>query len=164
MTAQTATAIIGLGANLGDRAQTLRLACDELRAAAGVTDVACSSMLETDPIGGPEQPNYLNAVARLRTTLTPPQLLALCLAIEANHGRQRTVRWGARTLDLDLINYRPDQGPDAICDLPGLTLPHPRAAERAFVLGPWAELEPDALLVTPSGVRAIAQLLVQVAS
>lgn len=107
--------------------------------------VAESAVYETAPVGGPEQPDYLNMVVAVETHLTPDELLARCLAIEAAHGRERRERWGARTLDLDLLWYE-----GAVRQTESLTLPHPRMAERAFVLVPLAEVAPGLRLGTSS--------------
>jgi 2-amino-4-hydroxy-6-hydroxymethyldihydropteridine diphosphokinase len=113
-----------------------------------------SPVVETAPVGGVPQPEYLNAVAELETGLSPWELLDVCQAVEAAHGRTREVRWGARTLDVDVIAF------DAVrATAPGLELPHPRARERAFVLAPWALLDPGAVLPTPAGDRSVAELL-----
>lgn len=159
-----ATAIVALGANLGERHQTLAAACQAIRQADGIRRVVCSSVIETEPVGGPAQPRYLNAVAQVDTTLSPRELLALCLRIESEHGRERTVRWGPRTLDLDLITYRVPGSTDLATQTPELTLPHPRAAERDFVLRPWLELEPDATLAVAGANRRVADLLAQALS
>ncbi|CCI54153.1 2-amino-4-hydroxy-6-hydroxymethyldihydropteridine diphosphokinase [Nostocoides jenkinsii] len=137
--------VIALGSNLGDRAATLASAIRELRDLPGVTVDAVSPAVETDPIGGPEQADYLNAVLVGRTALTAPQLLSELHRIEAHHGRIRTVRWGERTLDLDLIQYGEPAGPDELrSDDLALQVPHPRAAERAFVVLPWLAADPTA--------------------
>jgi 2-amino-4-hydroxy-6-hydroxymethyldihydropteridine diphosphokinase len=114
-------------------------------------------VVETDPVGGPDQPEYLNAVVAIRSTLTPHALLAACLAVERLHGRERRVRWAARTLDVDVVAYGGLE-----LDGPDLVLPHPRAATRAFVLVPWAALDPAAELPAPGGAagsRRVADLL-----
>ena len=133
--------VLALGANLGDREATLQSAVDALAATPGPRVLAASPVVETAPVGGPEQPDYLNAVLTCRTTLGPGELLSACLAIENEHGRVRETHWGARTLDIDVITYGELElsGPD-------LELPHPRAAARAFVLLPWSLLDPDARL------------------
>ena len=130
---------LAVGANLGDRAQTLRAAVAEIGAAHGVALVAVSPVYETDPVGGPaDQPPYLNAVLVADSTLDPAALLALARSVEDAHGRVRVERWGARTLDVDVLAV------DALTsDDPVLTLPHPRAHERAYVLAPWADVDPD---------------------
>jgi 2-amino-4-hydroxy-6-hydroxymethyldihydropteridine diphosphokinase len=129
-------AYVGFGANLGDPAATLRAAAAELGHRVG-TVAAGSRIYRSRPIGRTDQPEFLNAVARLETTLTAERLLDELLAVEAEFGRVRDVRWGPRTLDLDLIWYEGERREDA-----RLTLPHPRAHEREFVLRPLAELDP----------------------
>ncbi len=123
-----------------------------------------SDVVETDPVGGPEQPPYLNAVAVGRATLAPADLLAALHAIEAEHGRTREIRWGARTLDLDLDPVRrPRQlAAKSSATTRALLLPHPRAHERAFVLVPWADADPRATLrvgAGDGGIRPVVDLL-----
>lgn len=131
--------LIGLGANLGDRADRLRAALDRLAARPGIESLAVSRFAETLPVGGPEdQPPYLNAAATLRTGLPPESLLAALQDIEAELGRVRSERWGARTLDLDLLLYG-----DGMWHSPTLTVPHPRLCCRRFVLEPAAEIAAD---------------------
>ncbi|HVE99680.1 MAG TPA: 2-amino-4-hydroxy-6-hydroxymethyldihydropteridine diphosphokinase [Mycobacteriales bacterium] len=132
-------AAVGLGANLGDRLAALQRAVDELADSGRV--VAVSAVYETAPVGGPAQPDFLNAVVVVETSLPADQLLGRCQRIEHTAGRVRGERWGPRVLDLDLIAYD-----DAVSVDPLLTLPHPRAAERAFVLVPWLDADPDATL------------------
>ncbi|MEN9325315.1 MAG: hypothetical protein RL414_1069 [Actinomycetota bacterium] len=129
--------VIALGSNLGDRRENLNTAITALQPF--VHHMAVSSFHETDPVGGPEQPDYLNAVLVGETHLNPEELLQVMQEIENQAGRTREIRWGARTLDLDLI-----VAGDVIQEDPFLTLPHPRAHERGFVLQPWVEIEPDA--------------------
>jgi len=138
-------AYIGLGSNLGDREETLR---DALARLAELGEVRVSSFRETDPVGVTDQPKFVNAVAELSTQLAPRDLLDALLAIERELGRDRSreQRWGPRTLDLDLLLY----GGEMI-DEPGLTVPHPRLADRRFVLEPLHELVPG--LVLPDGTR-----------
>ncbi len=133
---------VGLGSNLGDRAAALRSALRALDATPTTRVAACSTFHETEPVGGPpNQPAYLNAVARLETDLSPQALLARMQVIERAHGRVRTVRHGPRTLDLDLLLFD-----DLVIDEPGLIVPHARMWGREFVLAPLAELcEIDAL-------------------
>jgi 2-amino-4-hydroxy-6-hydroxymethyldihydropteridine diphosphokinase len=127
---------VGFGANLGDPAATLQAAARALgRRAGSVT--AGSRIYRSRPIGLTDQPDFLNAVARLETTLQAERLLEELLALEAEFGRVRDVRFGPRTLDLDLIWYESEER-----DEPNLTLPHPRAHEREFVLRPLSELDP----------------------
>ncbi len=151
-TAGTLPVVLALGANLGDPLSTLTAAVDALSRADGLTLVAVSPLARTEPVGGPDQPAYLNAVVLARTTLTPQSVLALAHEVEAAAGRERSVRWGPRTLDVDLVQYgeRPDT---AHSDDPELTLPHPRAHERAFVLWPWAQADPHAVLVLGDGTE-----------
>lgn len=136
-------AVVALGANLGARADTLAAAVSALRRLPLTTDVRVSTPIETVAVtlSGEDDsaPRYLNAVALLRTRLAPTTLLRELHRIEAEHGRVRRERWGDRTLDLDLIAYD-----DARIDDESLTVPHPRAHEREFVLGPWLEIDPDA--------------------
>jgi 2-amino-4-hydroxy-6-hydroxymethyldihydropteridine diphosphokinase len=144
---------IGLGSNLGDRRGTLETAIRALREVPGVIVQRVSSFLETEPVGGPAgQGMYLNAAAALETTLDPFELLRVLQQIEAQLGRVRTIRWGARSLDLDLLLFE-----DSIIDTPELSVPHPRLASRRFVLEPLAELAPRA--VEPVSKRTIAELL-----
>lgn len=136
-------AVVAFGANLGDRAATIEAAAEELAAADGVELVAIAPAIETPalrPHGvDHDAPAYLNTVALVRTTLAPRALLAVLNAIEDAHGRERLERWGDRTLDLDLVAYGELRQDD-----PELTLPHPRAHERDFVLRPWLAVDPDA--------------------
>ncbi len=131
-------AYVGLGSNLGDRRATLEGAVAELGLTPGVRVLRVSSFHETDPVGGPPQPRYVNAVAEVETSLGPRALLDRLRAVEARFGRERGARWGPRTLDLDLLLHGED-----VIDEPGLAVPHPRMAERAFVLAPLRELVPD---------------------
>ncbi len=134
-------AVISLGANIGDPKANLDLAVALLREATEV--IAVSSYSQTKPVGGPEQPDYLNAVAILESELPAKELLALLNGIETAMGRTREIYWGPRVIDLDLIQY----GGLLVHD-EKLTLPHPRAHERRFVLAPWFEIEPEAVLLT----------------
>lgn len=128
---------LGLGANLGNRHGALQSGIDVFARDPAVELVAVSSVYATDPIGGPEQPEFLNAVLLIETMMAPSEVLALAHLAEAELARVRDVRWGPRTLDVDIINYGSEQRDD-----PALTLPHPRAVERAFVLIPLAEVAP----------------------
>jgi 2-amino-4-hydroxy-6-hydroxymethyldihydropteridine diphosphokinase len=138
-------AYIGLGTNLGDRQLNLRRALERLEE---LGPVRASSFRETDPLGVTDQPKFLNAAAELATELAPRELLERLLAIERDLGRERAgeARWGPRIIDLDLLAY----GNEAI-DEPGLTVPHPRLADRRFVLEPLYELNED--LTLPDGRR-----------
>ena len=145
-------AYVGLGGNIGDRRAHLEQALDLLTREPGIEIVAVSSIRETDPVGYVEQPRFLNAVAALETELAPRELLERLLAVERVLGRERAgPRFGPRTIDLDLLLYGGE-----VVEEPGLTVPHPRLAERRFVLEPLAELAPD--LVLPDG-RRIGELL-----
>jgi 2-amino-4-hydroxy-6-hydroxymethyldihydropteridine diphosphokinase len=139
-------AFIGLGSNLGDPRAYLRTAVDQLRTAGDV--VAVSPLYETEPVGGPPgQQNYLNIVVELRTADSPRALLERCQALEASAHRERTERWGSRTLDADVLWVEGE-----LVDDPDLTVPHARMWERRFVLAPLADLAPD--LVTSAQLAA----------
>jgi 2-amino-4-hydroxy-6-hydroxymethyldihydropteridine diphosphokinase len=152
----TRRAYVGIGSNLGDRMQHLQQAVDDLAAADGVDVAAVSPVYETAPVGGPAQPDYLNAVVAVDTDRTPRALLELARAIEAHGERIRTVRWGPRTIDVDVLLVG-----DERVDEPDLVVPHPRMTERAFVVVPLADLDPgwrtripaDAASVRPTGLR-----------
>jgi 2-amino-4-hydroxy-6-hydroxymethyldihydropteridine diphosphokinase len=146
-------AYIGLGANLGDRAGTIRKAVELLGAEPGIDVVAVSTLRETDPVGYLDQPAFLNGVAVLDTELSPRELLERLLAAELALGRVRGdgPRFGPRAIDLDLLLYG-----EEVVDEPGLTVPHPRLAERRFALEPLHELDPG--LSLPDG-RAVRDLL-----
>jgi dihydroneopterin aldolase / 2-amino-4-hydroxy-6-hydroxymethyldihydropteridine diphosphokinase len=155
--------VVALGANLGDARQTLESAVCAVGALPGMRVRAVSSLVETDPVGGPEQPAYLNAVLIGDTRLDPPELLRRLHEIEADHGRTREVRWGARTLDLDLIQVgRAGRASEVRADDAELTLPHPRAHERGFVLVPWAQVDPTATVRVGDQVRRVAELTAEV--
>lgn len=147
-------AILSLGSNLGSRADTLRSAIAELDAADGIEVVAVSSLVETPAVKphgvDTTAPAYLNLVAAIDTTLQPVELLAVTSRIELDHGRVREIVWGDRTLDIDIVSFG-----DLELSSEALVLPHPRAAERAFVLVPWLEIEPAATL---PGIGPIDQL------
>lgn len=129
---------VGLGANLGDREATIRRAVELLSDEDGIEVLAVSTLRETDPVGVEDQPRFLNGAAELETTLRPDALLEVLLGIERVLGRVRDgVRFGPRTIDLDLLLYD-----DETVDEPGLTVPHPRLHERSFALEPLAELAP----------------------
>jgi 2-amino-4-hydroxy-6-hydroxymethyldihydropteridine diphosphokinase len=129
---------LGLGSNLGERLRYLQGAVDALVAAAGVTVVAVSRVYETDPVGGPEQGRYLNAVVGLDTALTPRELLTLAQRLETEARRVRADRWGPRTLDVDVLLVG-----DAVNSEPDLVVPHPRVWERGFVLAPLHDVAPE---------------------
>lgn len=134
--------MLGLGANLGDAIAALQGAVDALVSTAGITVNCSSAVFATEPVGGPQQPTYVNAVVLIQTTLTPMQLLQRVNAIEEQWHRTREVRWGPRTLDIDIIVFD-----SLVSSDPRLTLPHPRASERGFVLVPWLDADPDAELL-----------------
>ncbi|MCX5579065.1 2-amino-4-hydroxy-6-hydroxymethyldihydropteridine diphosphokinase [Kaistia terrae] len=134
-------AYLGLGSNLGDREAMLRAAIAALDATPGVRVTAISSLYETPPWGPVPQGPYLNACVGIATSLSARKVLELSLAIERDHGRERAIRWGPRTLDIDVLLY----GDEAI-DEEGLIVPHPRMAERAFVLVPLAEIAPELMI------------------
>jgi 2-amino-4-hydroxy-6-hydroxymethyldihydropteridine diphosphokinase len=155
-----APVVLALGSNLGDRAATIRSAVNALDAVAGISVHATSDLVESAAVKlsgvDADAPRYLNAVALASTTLDPYALLDAVNRIEADYGRVRTERWGDRTLDIDIIDYDGRQLNDE-----RLTLPHPRAGERAFVLVPWAQVDPDARL---AGRGPVAELAVAVAA
>ena len=128
---------IALGSNLGNPLETLQQAVETLKETEGIEDLAISSWFSTKPVG-PPQPDYVNGCITCRTNLEPEVLLQELLSIENQFGRERNERWGARTLDLDLILYGVRQ-----INMPHLEVPHPRMAERAFVLVPLAEIAAD---------------------
>jgi 2-amino-4-hydroxy-6-hydroxymethyldihydropteridine diphosphokinase len=149
-------AYLAIGANLGDRAAALQGAVDGL-AAGGLDVVAVSPVYETTPVGGPPQPDYLNAVVAVETAVSPRELLELAQRVEAAAGRVRLERWGPRTLDVDVLLVG-----ELTVDEPDLVVPHPRMAERAFVLVPLADLDSrwraaaDALGVREAEIRSVA--------
>jgi 2-amino-4-hydroxy-6-hydroxymethyldihydropteridine diphosphokinase len=146
-------AVLSLGSNLGNRLETLQGAIDALEDTPGVRIKAVSPVYETQPWGVPadSQPSYFNAVVVLKTTLPPSSLLERAHAVEEAFNRVRDERWGPRTLDVDIVAYA-----EVVSDDPVLTLPHPRAHERAFVLVPWHDVEPEAHL---PGRGPVAELL-----
>jgi dihydroneopterin aldolase/2-amino-4-hydroxy-6-hydroxymethyldihydropteridine diphosphokinase len=154
--------VLALGANLGDGRATLESAVRAVADLPGMRVRAVSPLVETDPVGGPQQPAYLNAVLVGETTLAPEDLLARLHDIEADHGRTREVRWGARTLDLDIIQIgTPGSSSEVRRDDAQLTLPHPRAHERGFVLVPWSLADPSATLRCDGRVRRVADLVTE---
>jgi 2-amino-4-hydroxy-6-hydroxymethyldihydropteridine diphosphokinase len=158
--------VLGLGSNVGDRLAHLQRAVDALTEAGPV--VAVSPVYETDPVGGPEQADFFNAVVIVETDLSADALLGLAHTAEARSARVRDQRWGPRTLDVDIVAIG-----DEVVDEPDLVVPHPRAAERAFVLVPWSAVDgdaafPDGRLVTDvlagldvEGVRLRADLALE---
>ena len=144
-------AVVALGANLEEPRKAIELAIELLKQSTDV--IAISSLYETAPVGGPEQDNYINAVVTLESELPAADLLALLHGIEKSMGRVRDERWGPRVIDLDLIQYG-----TLLSKSEELTLPHPRAHERRFVLEPWISIDPEAILLTHG---KISELLVQ---
>ena len=147
--------VLSLGSNSGDRAAALRGALAALTADGALRVLAVSPVYETVPVGGPPQPDYLNAVLVADTALEPRAVLARAREVESAHGRARSQpdrgeRWGPRTLDVDIVAYGDLRRAD-----PELTLPHPRAHERAFVLAPWRDADPDAELPGHGPVAAV---------
>ena len=146
-------AYVGLGSNLGDREGTIRRAVELLGEQPGIEIVAVSTLRDTDPVGYEDQPRFLNGAVAREVDLSARALLDELLEVERELGRDRSreTRWGPRTIDLDLLLY----GEETV-DEPGLTVPHPRLAERQFVLEPLSELDPD--LTLPDG-RAVRDLV-----
>ena len=143
-------AVIALGSNLGNRELYIDSAVAELAKVIEITHLSTNH--ETDPVGGPEQPKYLNAIAIAETELDPRELLIIMLEIENRLGRKREVHWGPRTIDLDLIVFG-----DEVIDSEVLILPHPRAHERKFVLEPWLEIDPGAYIPGIGEIESILQ-------
>ena len=143
-------AVIALGSNIGDTKANLDLALKMLREATDVKQV--SSYYSTKPVGYTDQPDFLNAVCIIESELPAMALLAMLQGIEKVMGRERTIKWGPRTIDLDIIQYG-----DLISKAEELTLPHPRAHDRKFVLEPWHEIEPDAILLTHGKISDLLQ-------
>ena len=144
------SAVLALGSNLGERRDILQGCVDAIARIPEVQVMAVSPVYETVPVGGPPQPDYLNAVILARTTLPSKSLLDRLHEVEAAFDRVREVRWGPRTLDIDIITVDGEVSTD-----PELTLPHPRAYERAFVLAPWHDVDPDAVLPGHGPVAAL---------
>jgi len=135
------TAFVGLGSNIGDKEDNLKKALDLLNSCPGVRVKKVSSFYRTAPLGYTRQDWFLNAAAELETGLSPHELLSVLLDVERKLGRERGVRWGPRTVDLDLLVFGAEE-----IKTPGLTVPHPRMGERAFVMVPLAEIAPELVL------------------
>ena len=153
---QPVKAWIALGGNLGQVDATLRAAVRALDRISGVHVLHTSALVKSAAVGGPEQPDYLNAVVLVETALAPRELLAACQGIEVVHGRERTVVNGPRTLDVDIVSFA-----DLVGEAVDLVVPHPRAHERAFVLVPIADIDPNTILPGPNGGR-VGDLLAHV--
>jgi 2-amino-4-hydroxy-6-hydroxymethyldihydropteridine diphosphokinase len=143
-------AYIGMGSNEGDRLENLRSGVAALSSAADVVVVGKSGVYDSEPVGLTDQPDFLNAVLAVETTLDPYRLLSLLHKIELDHGRQRITRWGPRTLDLDILLYG-----DLEQDDPKLLIPHRRLKERRFVLEPLLEVEPEVRLPDGTPVKKL---------
>ena len=151
-------AYLGLGSNEGDRLARLQYAVDGLGATPGIAVAAVSPVYETEPVGGPPQGPYLNAVVAIETALSSRRLLLRAKELEATAGRTTGERWGPRPLDIDILLVG-----DERVDDPDLVVPHPRMAERHFVLAPLADLDPGRATVPPDGWRGVRRLEVALA-
>jgi 2-amino-4-hydroxy-6-hydroxymethyldihydropteridine diphosphokinase len=145
-------AYVGLGSNLGEREEMIQAALDAIARSRGIRLLRCSSVIETDPVGGPPQGRFLNAVAEVEVEIGPRDLLHRLLAMEEGMGRIRGERWGPRTIDLDLLLYG-----EEVRDEGDLVVPHPRMRDRLFVLRPLAEL--DGSLRIPPGEETVEAIL-----
>ena len=151
-------AYLGLGSNLGDRAAHLQFGLDGLAARAGRV-VAISPVYETEPVGGPPQPDYLNAVVAIETALSPRELLGVAKALEAGAGRPpagAAERWGPRPLDIDVLLVGDERVADA-----DLVVPHPRIHQRAFVLAPLADVAPELVVAPNAGWQGVRRCALQ---
>ena len=160
----TVTAYIALGSNLDNPGHQLQRAVDDIDSEKSISLLKCSRLYRSDPVGPPGQPDYCNAVIAVTTDLSPEPLLDTLQAIENKHGRVRTVRWGPRTLDLDILLYG-----DEVIDTQRLTVPHYQMHVRSFVLYPLSDIAPDLLVpehgalsslldnVSPDGLDVIAE-------
>jgi 2-amino-4-hydroxy-6-hydroxymethyldihydropteridine diphosphokinase len=156
--AEPTRVILGIGSNLGKRRRQIRSALKQLAATTGIKNVFLSPLYESHALteAGIDEtaPKYLNGVIRLDTTLKAKELLEVIRKIEDDHGRVRLIRWGSRTLDIDIIVFGTE-----IKSTKELTIPHPRAYNRAFVLVPWADIDPDAILPGHGSVKELAEPL-----
>ncbi|MGB9803697.1 2-amino-4-hydroxy-6-hydroxymethyldihydropteridine diphosphokinase [Desulfofundulus sp.] len=143
-------AYIGLGSNMGDKKRNLRVALEMLQGVSGITLLRVAPFYRTDPVGYTDQDWFINTVAEVGTTLPPRELLATCLEVENCLGRVRSLRWGPRVIDLDLLLYD-----GRVIVEPDLQVPHPRMHERAFVLVPLADLVPDFVIPGRGRVREL---------
>lgn len=158
--------VIALGSNMGDRVGTLSDAVEQLAEVPRLALTAVSGLIESDPFGGPDQSAYLNGVVLASFAGSPATLLRALHAIEHRNGRTREIRWGARTLDLDLVQFGvPGSDRERLSDSPALLLPHPRAHERNFVLRPWLQLDAEATLrlgpTVADPIRRVADVLAE---
>lgn len=147
-------AVISLGSNIGDKFSYLQTAVNEITDLSGSEIIICSSVYKTKPVGFEQQEDFLNAVLILETEFSAEELLLKLLLIELNLGRQRSIKWGPRTIDLDLIDFE-----KSIVNTEKLTLPHPRAFERCFVLKPWNEIDENAEIIGKGKVNEIMEKL-----
>lgn len=147
-------AVISLGSNIGDKFSYLQSAVNEINSLGDSEILICSSVYKTKPVGFEDQEDFLNAALILETDLSAEELLQKLLLIELNLGRERTIKWGPRTIDLDLIDYE-----KIVMNTESLTLPHPRAFERCFVLKPWNEIDDNAEIIGQGNVKQILQNL-----
>ncbi|MFM1826008.1 MAG: hypothetical protein RLZZ37_643 [Actinomycetota bacterium] len=145
-------AVISLGSNIGDKFSYLQSAVNEINGLSNSEILICSSVYKTKPVGFEEQEDFLNAVLILETEFSAEELLLKIMLIELNLGRERTIKWGPRTIDLDLIDYE-----KVTFNTEKLTLPHPRAFERCFVLKPWDEIDDNAEIIGHGKVKQILQ-------
>ena len=152
-TAQTTDAVLGLGGNVGERRAALAGAVDALKGHPDIQIIAASPLYESEPWGLTGQQDFLNAAVRVATPLSPADLLAAILAVEASFGRVRGEKWGPRVIDIDILVFG-----DEVIDVPGLTIPHPHLTERVFALAPLADVMPEAVIKGRSARQWLAQL------
>ena len=145
-------AVLALGSNLGDSKSYLTSAIAELEKISQILNKSTFHL--TKPVGGPDQSDFLNAIIILDTELSAPELLLKCQEIENKFGRTRDIKWGPRTLDIDIITYE-----DHLISEPELTIPHPMAHQRSFVLAPWLEIDRDATIVGKGKVSELLELI-----